>query len=150
MRLSVWFSVSLFLSACKSTAPQFPHIDWCQGVNEDGKRFAECVSAYASDKRDYEVGRYTIFDEGYIMISRKHYLQLDKFRSDTEKWAEKYCGGANVSSISEQSPLQESFSNDNPVYTVPEVLPQDRIDGHESHLDPQPIHMERYDLQTLP
>jgi broad specificity polyphosphatase/5'/3'-nucleotidase SurE len=89
MLLRILFAAAV-LSGCANLKP-FPKVDFCSGVDDNGKQYAYCIPYYAGEKPEYELDSDVIFKKGYIMISPKHYGEVRKYIEYLKKQAEDRC-----------------------------------------------------------
>lgn len=90
MRLSALFVVALSACGARGIKP-LPDIDWCAGIKDGDTRYAYCVSVYESSNREYRRTPNQVIDQGYIMISPKHYAELQKYMEYLEVQAKRRC-----------------------------------------------------------
>ena len=89
MRIFICLSILAALASCNSLR-KFPDVDLCTAIAGDPS-YGYCISYYAASNRDYEITQAQIFRGKYIMISPKHFGEIQNYVEYLKKQAETRC-----------------------------------------------------------
>ncbi len=89
MRKKLLLGTLFALASCNSIR-KAPDVDFCSAIPGDPS-YAFCVSYYPESNREYEITQQQIFRGKYIMLSPKHFGELQGYVEYLRKQAESRC-----------------------------------------------------------